>query len=127
MRVGLTFTNGTSHKIAERRTVYISIDDQKGQNQMRRPLPRVDFATLEPGRSTKFEETLLAPAFSAGTYIVSIWIPSTNPSLKFNPAHNFLLSSKGVPDWAAGVNRIAEFTVTPSDESTSGASQAKPR
>jgi hypothetical protein len=127
MRVELTFTNGTSHKIAERRTVYLSIDDEKGQNQMRRALPHVDFATLEPGRSTDFEETLLAPAFSAGTYIVSIWIPSTNPSLKFNPAHNFLLSSNGVPDWAAGLNRLAEFTIVPSDESTSGASQAKPR
>jgi hypothetical protein len=124
MRVELTFTNGTSRKIADHRTVYLSIDDQKGQNKMRRALPHVEFAKLEPGRSTKFEETLLAPAFSAGTYIVSIWIPSTDPSLKFNPAHNFLLSSKGVPDWVAGVNRIAEFTVTPSDESTSRAGQA---
>jgi hypothetical protein len=127
MRVELTFTNGTSRKISERRTVYLSIDDEKGQNHMRRPLPHVDFATLEPGKGTKFEETLLAPGFSAGTYIVSIWIPSIDPSLKFNPAHNFLLSSKGVPDWAAGLNRIAEFTVAPSGESTSGTSKAKPR
>jgi hypothetical protein len=127
MRIELTFTNGTSHKIAERRTVYLSIDDEKGQNHMRRPLHHVDFTKLDPGRSTIFQETLLAPAFSAGTYTVSIWIPSTDPSLKFNPAHNFLLSSKGVPDWEVGLNRVAEFTVDPSDESASGASHTKPR
>jgi hypothetical protein len=127
MRVELTFTNGTSRKIAERRTVYLSIDDQTGQNHMRRPLPHVDFATLEPGRSTIFQETLLAPAFSAGTYTVSIWIPSTDPSLKFDASHSFLLSSKGVPDWEAGLNRIAEFTAVPSDEGGSGASHGKPQ
>jgi hypothetical protein len=73
----------------------------------------VDFTKLEPGRLTKFQETLLAPAFSAGTYIVSIWIPSNDPSLKFDPTHNLLLSSKGVPDRATGLNRVAEFAITP--------------
>jgi hypothetical protein len=127
MRIELTFTNGTARKIADRRTVYLSIDDEKGQNHMRRPLPQVDFTKLEPGRLTKFQETLLAPAFSAGSYIVSIWIPSIDPSLKFDPTHNLLLSSKGVPDRATGLNRVAEFAVTPSGEGASKGSQTDPR
>jgi hypothetical protein len=127
MRIELTFTNGTARKIADRRIVYLSIDDEKGQNHMRRPLPDVDFTKLEPGRLTKFQETLLAPAFSAGSYTVSIWIPSIDPSLKFDPTHNLLLSSKGVPDRATGLNRVAEFAVTPAGGSASKGSQTEPR
>jgi hypothetical protein len=127
MRVELTFTNGMPRKIAGRRTVYLSIDDEKGQNHMRRPLPHVDFTKLEPGRLTRFQETLLAPAFSPGTYIVSIWIPSIDPSLKFDPKHNLLLSSKGVPNRTTGLNRVAEFAVTSSGGSASNENQTEPR
>jgi len=115
MRVELIFTNGTASKIADQRTVYLSIDDGHGGNHMRRPLPLVDFRKLEPGKSMNFQETLLAPAFAAEAYIVSIWIPSPDPSLKFDPTHNLLLSSQGVPDRATGLNRIAEFAVSPSE------------
>jgi hypothetical protein len=125
MRVELTFTNDSGRKITEQRTVYLAIDDEKGENHMRRSLPHVDLTKLEPGRRTKFQETLLAPAFSRGSYIISIWIPSTDPSLKFDPTHNFLLSSKGVPDPTAGLNRIAEFIVT-AGRHKSTARQAKP-
>jgi hypothetical protein len=125
MRVELTFTNGTAGRIADHRTVYLSIDDATGQNHMRRPLPSVDFTKLEPGARVKFQETLLAPAFSNGSYIISIWIPSTDPSLKFDPAHNLLLSSKRVPDSATGLNHIAEFTVSLPGGS-SAPSQIKP-
>jgi hypothetical protein len=45
-----------------------------------RSLPHVDITKLEPGRLTMFQKTMLAPAFSPGPYIVSIWIPSTDPS-----------------------------------------------
>jgi hypothetical protein len=114
MHVELTFTNDSGSKITDQRTVYLAIDDGNGENHMRRSLPHVDLTKLEPGRFTKFQETLLAPAFSAGPYIVSIWIPSTDPSLKFDPAHNFLLSSKGVPDPVTGLNQIARFTITTS-------------
>jgi hypothetical protein len=114
MSIQLTFTNDSGGKIADPRTVYLAIDDEKGENHMRRSLPHVDFTKLEPGRPMKFEEALLAPAFSPGAYIVSVWIPSADPSLKFDPAHNFLLSSKGVPDPATGLNRIAKFTVSAS-------------
>lgn len=112
MRVELTFTNESGSKIVDQRTVYLAIDDEKSENHMRRSLTHVDFTKLEPGRPTKFQETLLAPAFSAGPYIVSIWIPSTEPSLKFDPTHDFLLSSNGVPEPGTGLNQIAKFTVT---------------
>jgi hypothetical protein len=121
MRVQLTFTSDSGSKIADQRTVYLAIDDKKGENHMRRSLPHVDFTKLEPGRLTKFHETLLAPAFSPGAYIVSIWIPSTDPSLKFDPTHNFLLSSNGVPDPATGLNQIAKFTITVSGRRKSAA------
>lgn len=111
MRIELTFTNDSGSKITERRTVYLAIDTEKGENHMRRPLPHVDFTELEPGRLTKFQDALMAPAFGPGRYIVSIWIPSTEPSFKFDPTHNFLLSSKDVPHRDTGLNQIAKFTV----------------
>ena len=114
MRIQLTFTNDSGSKIADQRMVYLAIDDEKGENHMRRLLPHMDFRELEPGKLTKFQETLLAPAFSRGPYVVSLWIPSSDPSLKFDPAHNFLLSSNGVPDLATGLNQLAKFTVAAS-------------
>ncbi|MBZ5660225.1 MAG: hypothetical protein LAO08_07425 [Acidobacteriia bacterium] len=110
MRVELTFSKDSGSKIADRRTVYLAIDDAKGQNHVRRPLPHVDFTKLEPGKPVTFQDTLLAPAFSSGTYFVSLWIPATDPASKFDPAHNFILSSIGVPDPATGLNQIAKFT-----------------
>jgi hypothetical protein len=126
MRVSLTFTNGTASKITEKRAVYLSIDDDKGNNHMRRILPHVDFSRLEPGKLMKFDETLLAPAFSPGPYVVSIWIPSSDDSLKFDPTHNLLLSSKGVPDPVTGLNQIAKFVVTAPRDERSGDRQTNP-
>jgi hypothetical protein len=113
MRVELALTNDSGSKISDQRGVYLAIDDDKGENHMRRLLPHVDFTKLEPDRLSTFEETLLAPAFSPGRYVISIWIPSTVPSWKFQSRHNFLLSSIGVPDAATGLNHIAEFVVAP--------------
>jgi len=113
MQIELEFTNESGAKIPEKRTVYLAIDDSKGQNHMRRPLPEIDFTKLAPGKRLKFEETLLAPAFSPGPYIISLWIPSNDPALEFDPKHNFLLSNKDVPDAATGLNRIANFVSTP--------------
>ena len=109
MHVELTFTNDSDMKIAEKRTIYIALDDAKGDNHMRRPLPHVDFTKLEPGKPMTFEERLLAPAFEPGIYSISLWIPSNDAALKFDPAHNFLLSDEGVPDTESGLNRIAKF------------------
>ena len=40
MRVQLTFTNDSGSEIADQRTVYLAIDEEKGENHMRRSLPR---------------------------------------------------------------------------------------
>ena len=122
MHVALTFTNDFKAKVAEKKTIYLSFDDAKGQNHMRRPLPHVDFTKLEPGQPMTFEETLLAPAFEPGNYSISLWIPSNDVALKFNSAHNFLLSNEGVPDTESGLNRIAKFTATPSPRGKSSKS-----
>jgi hypothetical protein len=114
MHVELTFTNASDTNIAEKRTVYLAFDDAKGENHMRRPLPHVDFTKLEPGKPMTFEETLLAPAFEPGMYSISLWIPSNDTAVKFDRAHNFLLSNEGVPDSESGLNRIAKFTATQS-------------
>ncbi len=123
MRVELTFTNGTKARIADHRTLYLSIDGQGGENYIRRPLPGVDFTKLEPGRPMSFQEVLPVAKLRAGQYIVSLWIPSTVASLKFDSTHNLLLSSKGMAELATGLNRIAEFTVTPPDGSASTANR----
>jgi hypothetical protein len=121
MRVELSFTNDSGSEITQQRTIYLAIDDEKGENHMRRPLPHVDFTKLGPGVLTQFQETLLAPAFGSGRYVVSLWIPSSDSSLKFLPAHNFLLSSAGVPDPATGLNQLAQFTVIASGRRKSAA------
>ena len=110
MHVELTFSNESDAKITEKRTIYIAFDDAKGENHMRRPLPHVDFTKLEPGSPMAFEERLLAPAFEPGSYSISLWIPSNDAAVKFDPAHNFLLSDESVPDIESGLNRIAKFT-----------------
>ncbi len=121
MRVQLTFTNDSGSKITEHRTVYLAIDDDKGENHMRRSLPHVDFTQLEFDKPVTIQETLLAPAFSPGTYLISLWIPSNDPSLRFDPKHNFLVSSNGVTLPAAGLNQIGKFTITvPSRRKTTG-------
>ncbi len=56
MRVELTFTNDSGSKITDRRAVYLAIDDERGENHMRRFLPHVDFTRLEPGKPAKFQE-----------------------------------------------------------------------
>lgn len=121
LSVDLTFTNDSGSEIGGGRAVYLAIDDSSGENHMRRRLPHVDFTKLEPGKATKFQDVLLAPAFAPGAYIVSLWIPSSDSSLKFDAAHNLLLSSAGVADPATGLNRIAKFTAAAIARRRSGA------
>jgi Domain of unknown function (DUF4832) len=111
MSIELTFTNDRGSAISGHRDVYLVIDDENGKNNLRRLLPHVDFTKLEPGKPAKFQEVILAPGFAPGTYTISLWIPSTDPSLKFDAPHNFLLGSEGVADPATGLNQIAKFTV----------------
>jgi hypothetical protein len=114
MKIGLTITNHGSTAILEARTVYIAIDGADGKNVMRRALPSVDLSKIAPQQTAVFSETLLSPAFPRGTYTIHLWIPSPETSLKFDPAHNLLLSSIGVPDSATGLNTLATFTVNAS-------------
>jgi len=111
MRVELTFSNSGAAKMAEARQVYLAVDDAEGHNYIRRALPHADLRSLGPGERQTFSDRLLVPALRPGSYIIHLWIPDPNPSLQFNSAHNFLLSSTGVPDQKAGLNTLATFTV----------------
>lgn len=112
MHVILTFTNDGKTTISDAHPVYLAIDDEMGNNYVRRLLPHVDFRTLLPGIQQSFSERLLAPALQPRRYIARLWIPNPDPSLKTDPAHNFLLTSVGVPDSESGLNLIANFSVT---------------
>jgi hypothetical protein len=111
MRVDLTFTNAGKDAMKEARPVYLAIDDDTGQNHLRRLLPGVDMTKIAPGEHITFSETLRAPAFQSGHYTIELWIPSADPALKFDPTHNFLIASAGVPDEKSGLNTIASFAV----------------
>jgi hypothetical protein len=109
--VELTFTKLDAAPVSEPRLVYLAVDDDSRHNFIRRVLPKVDFRSLATGQSAKFCERLLLPAFQPGRYRIELWIPSTDPSLKFNSKDNFLISSLGVADKKTGLNRIATFSV----------------
>jgi hypothetical protein len=111
MKIELTFTNQSAGPISDARTVFIAIDELGGKNHVRRPLPQVDMRKLAPHQTLTFSETLLSPAFPRGDYVVHLWIPSADPALKFDTAHNLLLSNVGVPDSVTGLNTLASFTV----------------
>jgi hypothetical protein len=112
MHVDLTFTNAGKNAVSDALPVYLSIDDDAGNNYVRRLLPHVDFRSLAPGVPQTFSERLLAPALQPRQYVVRLWIPNPDPTMKFDSAHNFLLSSAGVPDAKSGLNLIAKFSVT---------------
>jgi hypothetical protein len=110
-RVELAFTKLDAGPVPEPRMVYLAVDDDSGHNFIRRELPKVDFRSLVTGRRTAFSERLLLPAFQSGRYRIELWIPSSDPALRFNPNHNFLLSGFGLADKKTGLNRIATFSV----------------
>jgi hypothetical protein len=109
--VALTFTKLDAAPVSEPRLVYLAVDDDSRHNFIRRVLPKVDFRSLATGQRTEFRERLLIPAFQPGHYRIELWIPSSDPSLKFNTKNNFLISSLGVADKKTGLNRIATFSV----------------
>jgi hypothetical protein len=111
MRVELTLTNEGTSSVSEARAVYLAIDDDAGKNYVRRPLPNIDFRELPPGKRVTFSGRLRIGRFHAGHYAFHLWIPSRDPSAEFNPAHNLLLSSVGVPNPGTGLNTLATFTV----------------
>jgi hypothetical protein len=114
MLVELTFTNDSTKLISEHRTVYLAVDGEDGRNYVRRPLPSVDLSALKPGESQTSSEHLRIAGFRGGArYVIHLWIPDPDPSLKFNATHNLLLSNVGVGDPATGLNTLAQFTVDP--------------
>lgn len=114
MKIGLTITNRGPDAISEARIVYIAIDGDDGKNYLRRPLPHVDLSKIAPEQTIAYSETLLSPAFPRGTYTIHLWIPSSEPSLKFDPAHNLLFNNIGISDSETGLNTLATFTVNAS-------------
>jgi hypothetical protein len=115
--IRLTFTNAGRVRISQHRRVYLAIDDDSGANYLRRPLPAIDLSQLAPGKQITFSDQFLSPAFRPGHYEIAILVPSVEPSLEFDPAHNFLFSSAGVPDLSKGLNTLGTFTVFYSDRS----------
>jgi hypothetical protein len=109
--IELTFTKLDTAPVSEPRLVYLAVDDDSGHNFIRRVLPKVDFRSLAAGKRTEFFDHLLIPALQPGHYRIELWIPSSDPSLKFNSRNNFLISSFGVADKKTGLNRIATFSV----------------
>lgn len=112
MRIGVTFTNAGATRVPDNRAVYLAIDDEAGNNRVRRVLPHVDLGRIGPGESVTFSERLLVGAFMPGGYFFRFWIPDPSPSLKFNSTCNLLLGSEGVPDSSTGMNTLAELRVT---------------
>ena len=113
MHVNLTFTNRGSKRISDAYTPYLVIDDDAGQNHVRRVLQQVDFRKIAPGQRFSFSDWLLIASFRPGHYTIYLWIPDPDPSLKYSASHNFLLASIGVADPQTGLNILASFTVTP--------------
>jgi hypothetical protein len=111
MHVELTFTNEEMNSISDSLPVYLAIDDDSGSNYLRRLLPHINLRNLAPGSQQAMSERLLVPALQPRHYIIRLWIPNPDPYLKFEPSHNFLLSSVGVPNQESGMNTIATFSV----------------
>jgi Domain of unknown function (DUF4832) len=111
MQVELTFTNTGTEPVAEARDVYLEIDDDTRQNYVRRVLPSVDLRKLVLKRSLTFSSRILIGTFRPNHYTIYLWIPSSDPPLKFKHEHNLLLCNSGVADPVTGLNKIAEFTV----------------
>jgi hypothetical protein len=111
MSLELRFTRLDSTPTSEAHLVYIAIDDEFGNNYIRRPLPDVNLSGLEPGLSTEFKERLILPALRPGHYQIKLWMPSAEPMNRFEAAHNLLVSSFGVADEKLRLNTIAAFVV----------------
>ena len=109
MKIGLTITNRGPDAIAEARIVYVAIDGADGNNYLRRPLPHVDLSKIAPEQTIAYSETLLSPAFPRGTYTIHLWIPSSESSLKFDPAHNLLFNNIRCRRFGDGIEHLGDF------------------
>jgi len=111
MQIELTFTNQGRTSLSSARTVYLAVDDDAGQNFIRRILTHVDFRTLSPGKPITFSDRLLVGALRPGHYLVHLAIMSPDPSSASDSSRNLLLSNVGLADRQTGLNTIATFSV----------------
>jgi hypothetical protein len=107
----LTFTNEGTDQVSPGLKVYFEVDGDTGRNYIRRPLPDLVLSDLAPGERRTFSEEIDVGYFRIGHYTINLWMPDPDPALKFNSAHNFLLSSVGVPDPTTRLNKLADFTI----------------
>lgn len=118
MRVELEFTNEGKENLEPARPVYLVMDNDFGQNVLRRLLPHTDLSKIRPGERATYSESFLVGAFVGGHYTITLWIPDPDPS-RFNiPAYNLLLSCVGVPNLASGLNILGHFSIVPSMHSS---------
>src|SRR6266852_6974541 len=111
MSLSLTITNEDTHRLEQQRPVFLVIDDTKGMNYVRRLLPHVDLGSLKPNETRTFSERLLVPAFNSGDYVISLWIPSSDPGETYKAERNFLLVGETVANETTRLNELAHFTV----------------
>ena len=114
LRVSLTFARlgPSTIPIESSRPAYFSIDGIDGQNFVRRPLPNVHWEAINPEKPVTFSGTFIAPALQPGQYAIHLWIPSADPSRKFDTSQAALLGNPGMADAKTGLNLLASFTVT---------------
>lgn len=111
MSLSLQVANEDTVRLAERRPVFVEIDDTKGKNYLRRPLPHTDLDLVGPGETRTFSEKLLVGSLLPGDYIVFLWIPSSETDQTFNSKQNFLLSGESIASPDSGLNKLAQFKV----------------
>jgi hypothetical protein len=111
MRAEFTFENPGKAALPALYPVYLSIDDESGNNYFRRRLPSVDLSKVTPGKQLTFSDHVVVPALRPGRYLVQLWILRPGLSPQFDPAHSFLLSSRGVADPESGLNKLATMTI----------------
>jgi hypothetical protein len=113
MLVVMTLANEGVAQIPDGYAAYLAIDDDAGQNYVRRVLQHFDFRKLPPSQRSTFSDRLLVGSFRPGHYLIRLWIPSPDPLLKFTAGQNLLLSNLGTSDPATGLNTLATFVVMP--------------
>ena len=111
MSLSLQIANEDTVRLTKPRTVFIEIDDSKGNNYLRRPLPHTDLGLMKPGETQTFSEKLLVGSFKPGDYTIFLWIPSSETGQTYKPKQNFLLGGESVATPDNGLNKLAQFKV----------------
>jgi hypothetical protein len=116
MSLSLQISNEDTFRLAERRTVFIEIDDANGSNYLRRPLTHTDLGLVGPGETRTFSEKLLVGSLRPGDYIIYLWIPSSENGQTYNSNRSLLLGGENVASPDKGLNELAQFKVIQSSK-----------